>query len=203
MLPRWGTPASRFCLPARLEINGKPETLADGKAIAYGDALVSRKGNTYEILGPGAAMVRADVGNVINVYVRLGGINKESARGLLGAARGHILDLAMRDGTVLPNPPSYAQFTRYADSWRIKPEESLLCGDKVAPGMPGKPIYASDLGPSEREHLRAVCVEAGVREASLLEDCMLDVSVLGENSWVTNPFVSAPPPTKQIKPTFP
>jgi hypothetical protein len=60
------------CLPARLEINGTPEDLADGKAIAYGGVLVSRKGNVYEILGPGAAMVRAKIApnlNSIDVYV--------------------------------------------------------------------------------------------------------------------------------------
>jgi hypothetical protein len=131
------------CLPARLEINGTPENLADGKAIAYGDVFVSRKGNVYEILGPGAAMVRATIApalNSIDVYVFPGGINREIARGLLGTAGGYTLDLAMRDGKVLPNPPSYAEFTQYADSWRVDPADSLLCaGGKVVPGMPPKP----------------------------------------------------------------
>jgi hypothetical protein len=64
------------CLPARLEINGTPEDLADGKAIAYGGVLVSRKGNVYEILGPGAAMVRAKIApnlNYIDAFVFPGG----------------------------------------------------------------------------------------------------------------------------------
>jgi hypothetical protein len=193
-----------ICFRRRLEINGTPADLSDGKAMAFGDVLVSRKGNTYEILGPGAAMVRADVGDVINVYVSLGGINRETARGLLGAASGHPLDLAMPDGNVLPNPPSYAAFIRYADSWRVKPEESLLCHSReVPPGMPPKPISAADLDPRERERVQAICMAAGVRVGPLLDDCMLDVSVLGGANWVVGPFLSAPAPIKQITPTFP
>jgi hypothetical protein len=200
-----GNTTVAVCLPGQLEINGKPTTLADGKAVAYGQVLVSRKSNVYEILGPGAAMVRAEVApNSINVYVSSGGINKENVRGLLGAAPGHVLDLAMRDGTVLPNPPSYAQFTRYADSWRVKPKESLLChSGAVKPGMPSKPISATDLNPSERERVRAICITAGVAAGALLDDCMLDVSVLGNEKWVTDPFISAPVPVKEIAPTFP
>jgi hypothetical protein len=60
-------------------------------------------------------------------------------------------DLAMPDGHVLPNPPSFAEFTRYAESWRVKAEESLLCNEgKVPPGMPPKPTFADDLNPTER-----------------------------------------------------
>jgi hypothetical protein len=194
------------CLPGRLEINGMPENLADGKAIAYGDVLVSRKGNTYEILGPGAAMVRATIApalNWINVYVFPGGINREIVRGLLGTATGYPLDLAMRDGTVLPNPPSYKVFTDYAKRWRVDPADSLLCAaGTVVPGMPPKPTTAEDLSPAERERVGAICVRAGVQAGPLLEDCMLDVSMFGDNS-AADAFRTAPQPIKEIRPTFP
>lgn len=194
-----------ICLPGGLEINGKPTTLADGKAAAYGKVLISRNANVYEITGPGAATVRAETTpNLINVYVNAGAIKREAIRGLLGSETGHALDLAMRDGTVLPNPPSYAEFTRYADSWRVQPKESLLCQTgAVPPGMPPRPTSASNLSSQERERVQAICTKAGVKSGPLLEDCMLDVSVLGNKSWVTAPFVSALMPVKEITPTYP
>jgi hypothetical protein len=108
----------------------------------------------------------------------------------------------MPDGKVLPNPPSYAEFTRYAESC-VKPEDSLLrhCG-KVTEGMPPKPIFADDLDVGERARVRDICRAAGVRERPLLDDCMLDVSMFGDNS-AADVFRSAPQPIKEIRPTFP
>jgi hypothetical protein len=170
-----------------------------------GGFLILRKKNVYQILGPGAAMVQAEMtATWINIQVFLGQmINKEVVRGLLGSVSGHSHDLAMSDGTVLHNPPSYAEFTRYADSWRVEPAASLLCDEgKVSPGMPQKPISAGDLTPAERMRVVPICLAAGVHDDTLQWDCALDVSLSGDNS-AANAFLSVPSPTKTIRPTFP
>lgn len=202
---KMGNTKVAICLPAQVEVNGKPVTIADNKSIAFDDVLLSRKANVYEILGPGAATVRAELNTAsINVYISPGSIDRETVRGLLGATIGHTLNLVTSDGTVLPNPPPFADFTRYADSWRVKPADTLLCpAGKVTSGMPAKPISASDLDPNERALARSTCTAAHVKEGPLLDDCSLDVSILGNQGWVTEPFAAAPTPVKQITPTFP
>jgi hypothetical protein len=146
-------------------------------------------------------MVRAQTyPDHIDVSVNLGHINRENVRGLLG---GDPRNLGLRDGTPLQNPFTYADFSDYAESWRVTPEASLLCNDgKVQPGMPTQPFYVSDLTGAERERLRRICTERGVRAGPLLDDCMLDVSMFNNNS-AADPFRSAPGPIQDIKPTFP
>jgi hypothetical protein len=110
----------------------------------------------------------------------------------------------MRDGTVLPDIPTYnPEFTHYAESWRVDPQESLLCDSgKVAPGMPPEPTYANNLPEPERERVRTICTAAGIHEQPFLDDCMLDVSALGDDS-VTKAFAHVPVPTKDMRPAFP
>jgi hypothetical protein len=47
--------------------------------------------------------------------------------------------------------------------------------------------------------VEAICRRAGVKEGPLLDDCMLDVSVLNDNS-AADVFVYAPTPVSVIKP---
>ena len=107
-------------------------------------------------------------------------------RGLLTNANGNINQIAARDGTLLTNPfPFEDLYHGFADSWRVPAKESLLsaCGVKgVERGIPSKPFYASDLDPEVYERTRRVCTAAGVEAGALLDACILDVAVIGDEA---------------------
>ncbi len=195
-----GDTSIAVCLPNQLEVNGTPTTLADGHAVAFGSILVSRKANVYEIIGPGAATIRAEMTpSYINMYVVPGSHDREKAHGLLSG-----FALKMPDGTTLSKSPSYKDFIAFSRSWLVNSTESLICKTPTAVYQsPAKPISANDLDPKERERVQRICSEAGVRDNTLLGDCMLDVSVLGEQKSVIEPFQSVRAPSSHVTPTFP
>jgi hypothetical protein len=82
----------------------------------------------------------------------------------------------------------------YADSWRVQPSQALLDADPtIKAGIPDKPLYASDLDPQEAARVRAICTAAGVTAQALLDACVLDTAVLGDETPV-RVFVHAVPP---------
>jgi hypothetical protein len=185
--------------PTRLEVDGKSADLSDGKSLSLpGGVDVSRKGNVYIITDQSHDTVRAEVNDGwINVSVGLGHWPAK-VRGLLANANGNVNQIESRDGMVLTNPfPFEDLYHRYADSWRVQPNESLLLSvcrpDKVEHGVPKEPFYANDLEPKEYQPARTVCIEAGVKVESLLDACTLDVVVLG-NKEAARVFVGAPAP---------
>jgi von Willebrand factor type D domain len=181
-------------------VNGWPTNIASGSSLSLPDGvIISRTNNAYLVSSPIGHSVRAEIaGSLINVTVELGATNTGNVRGLLGSANAD--GLTTRDGRVLRQPISRNDFISYVDSWRVNPADSLLCQDgKVTAGMPSNPVYASDLPLQEQERVRRICVQAGVREGILLDDCMLDVSMLG-SAMAADVFVHAPVPTKDIRP---
>ena len=103
-------------------------------------------------------------------------------------------EIGLPDGAVLKEPVSFEElYQRYSASWRVPPGQSLLCQKEVKSGIPAKPFYANDLNREQSERARKICATAGVSEPSALEDCILDVTVLGTAS-AANVFVHAPAP---------
>jgi VWD domain-containing protein len=200
---RMGGTRVAVCLTG-LTINGAKASLGDGQSLSLVDGVnISRAGNTYVVSRPSGDNVNAEIsGNVMNVSVALGATNPNTLRGLLGGLnhgdrKGYLI---MRDGRLVNDPMSASDFRSYADSWRVDPADSLLCDDgKVKPGMPTSAIYASDLPKQEQERVRGICLRTGVKPGPLLNDCMLDVSMLGYNS-AADVFVHAPSPTKVLIP---
>lgn len=184
---------------ARLVIDGKITNLADGKSLELPSGVdVSRKGNVYLMIDPEGNSVHAVVNSInanannwIDVDVGLGHWPAKVS-GLLANPSGNANALEARDGTVLAMPVSFADlYGRYGDSWRVQPNESLLSacgGKKIERGNPRKPFYASDLKPKDYERARATCIQAGVKEGVHLDDCTLDVAVIGHKA-ATKVFV--------------
>jgi hypothetical protein len=198
---KMGNTSVAVCLNG-LEVNGAHAQLDDGTALSLSDGVtVSRRSNIYVISRPSGDIVQAQiVDGYINVSVTLGVTNQGNVRGLLGGRENF---LVMRDGTVLHNPITSDTWRRYADSWRVDETESLLCHDgQVPPGMPPRQVDVEDLGPAERDHARAVCTPAGVKDPRLLNDCMVDVTLLGKDS-AADAFVYAPPVKSVVKPINP
>jgi hypothetical protein len=189
-----------LCLaPNRFFVNGNQNFLADGRSLLLsGGVQVTRRANVYFITGENGDSVRAELNATwINVAVGLGRSPQENVRGLLANAHGNVNDLAMRDGTVLTGPVSFDDlYHRYADSWRVLTNESLLspCGGEVERGIPGKPFYADDLTAEARNSAGAICTAAGVKQGPLFDACMLDVAVLGNNA-AARIFASTPAPS--------
>jgi hypothetical protein len=192
-------------LRARLNVDGDDTELGDGETLSTDDGVdVSRIGNVYLITSESGDSVRAEVNaGWIGVSVGLGRWPAK-VRGLLANANGNVNELETRDGAVLTGVPSLPAgsfsfsfedlYHRYADSWRVPENESLLlvCGDEIEPGIPERPFYANDLDPEVYKRTRAVCMAAGVKAGPLLDACTLDVAVLGNDA--AKVFVDAAPP---------
>jgi uncharacterized membrane protein len=188
-----------ICLtPVRTYIDGASTDLPDGKTVSTPDGVnVSRSGNVYFIKNRSGDSVRAQLNPTwIDVSVGVGRWASK-VRGLLANGNGNINQIETRDGTVLTNPFPWEDFYyRYADSWRVPADESLLsaCGNRdIDHSIPKRPFHANDLDPRLRERTRAVCAAAGVKVESLLDACTLDVAVIG-NEDAAKVFVIAPVP---------
>jgi hypothetical protein len=191
---------------AQLNIDGEDTELADGESFSTDDGVdVIRRGNAYLITSQSGDSVRAEVNDGwIDVSVGLGRWPSK-VRGLLANPNGNVNELETRDGAVLTGVPSLPAgsfsfsfedfYHRYADSWRVPENESLLsvcCDGNVEPGIPERPFYAKDLEPSVYERARAVCMAEGVKAGPLLDACTLDVAVLGNDA--AKVFLDAPDP---------
>lgn len=180
-----------------LNIDGEPTDLGDGKSLSLPDGVdIWRIGNVYVIMNQSGYSVRAEVNPTwINVSVGLGQWPIK-VHGLLANANGNVNQIEMRDGGVLETPFSFEDlYYPYADSWRVPSEESLLlvCGAETERGIPGQPFYADDLPQDLSEKTRAICKEKGVEEGPLLDACILDVAVIGDEA-AAEIFVGAPAP---------
>ena len=187
-------------------LTGRPTPLADGASLSLTNGvIVSRKGSVYTVSRPSGDVVQADLspGSYMNVSVTLGVTNKDNIRGLLGGESTEQHDPIDGHGEPLRSPFSYTkEFLRYADSWRVRPEDSLvLCSQSTKPEWPETPIYAGDIPQPERGIARGVCMQAGVKNETLLDDCTLDVSLLGNTA--ADVFRNVPAPARALRPTYP
>jgi hypothetical protein len=91
-------------------------------------------------------------------------------------------------------------YNTYAESWRVLPRESLFNDESnIKFGVPAKPFYASNLTSKQAARARAACRAAGIRNATLLDSCILDTTVLSDEKAV-KVFVHLPAPRHVIKP---
>jgi hypothetical protein len=203
-----GDTRAAVCLdPTRLIVDGQQRDVPNDTTLSLpGGVRVAHSGNTYFFTRPSGESVRAEANpGYLNVSVDIGPAPQAKVFGLLGNANGNMGedDLATRSRMVLSQPVSFSDlYHPYANSWRIPPGESLLsklCGERgTERGIPDRPFYASDLNPRDFERGRAVCTEAGVRDASLLDACILDVTVLGARDAAIV-FARAHPPRAELR----
>jgi von Willebrand factor type D domain len=181
------TQVALYIWPVRLVVDGKATDLAEGKTISLPTGVnVALRGGAYLIAGPNGDTVSVTANNNgintwLDVYVGLGHTPAPDARGLLGNPTGNAHDMKSADGKVLTEVSFADLYQRYADGWRLLPNQSMLEADaKVTAGVPDKPFFASDLDAASEQKARAACLEAGVTSPTLLDDCTLDTVVLGD-----------------------
>jgi hypothetical protein len=181
-----------------------PELFVNDQLIELGDGHVFstpagvdiwRIGNAYNVTDQSGNSVRATV-NLSYIDLGIGlGQWPVKVSGLIANADGNVKEIATRAGKRFTAPFYFGAFyPEYGDSWRDLDNQSPLsvCG-QVEPGNPAAPFYASDLAPELYEQARAVCLRAGVQGDELLDECTLDVAVIGYDS-AANVFVDARQP---------
>jgi hypothetical protein len=187
----------------RVFVDGKLMPVEDGKILDLGGgAAMRRQGNLYDLVGPEGNSVHAETNSYngtywINVNVGLGKWPTE-AKGLIANVKGNVNQIAARDGFVLTNPFNFDElYHRFADSWRVAAAASMLsaCNAEraIEVGTPKQAFYAKDLEEAVREKARGVCATAGVKPGPLLDACILDVAVIGQDA-AAKVFVDFPPP---------
>lgn len=170
-------------------VNGSPVALRDGeKRVFNGDGDLTRHGNAYvarDMHGNSVqSVLQSAPTDYIDVYVGLGRW-PVNVRGLLVNSQNNVNAVVTRDGRQIVAPFNYGTFySSYGDSWRVPKDQSLFNRSHVnltalADSNPREPFYATDLPDSVYEKARAQCVAAGVKRQSL-EDCALDVAVIGD-----------------------
>ncbi|MFZ3323198.1 MAG: VWD domain-containing protein [Usitatibacter sp.] len=196
-----GTRIALYIEPTRLDVDGAATALADGDTILRPTGVqVSRTGNVYSISDEHGNRVRATLNSTwIDVAVGLGLAPHSAVRGLLGNPRGNGRELVTADRVVLKAPVLFHDlYSVYAESWRVLPKESLFTGETKS-GIPTKPFYASDLTREKSARALAACKAAGVKNAALLDSCVLDTTVLGDRAAV-KAFVGLGAPRYVVKP---
>jgi hypothetical protein len=96
-------------------------------------------------------------------------------------------DLWPRDATSpLQQPVTFNElYYVFGDSWRVMAGESLFEDQGVTdPSFPDSSVTSADLPQSVRDDARAFCLEQGVTDGVLLEDCILDYGLTGDESFV-------------------
>jgi RHS repeat-associated protein len=181
-----------------LTINGKAQTRADLSMRLPHEGSVEHHGATTTIAWPGGS--RLDVvqaGSHLDFSLVPDPATAPTLRGLLGSADGNPAnDLTTRDGTVLdPNDPAFATklYDPFGASWRITQAESLFDyapGESTAtfakPDFPHGPATIDALDPTARSKAEAVCRAMGISGEPTLADCILDVGITGDTSYVAS-----------------
>lgn len=197
-----------YLQPARLVIDGKTDDLADGKTLTLPAGVqVTRKGAEYVISDEHGNLVRADLAKNgsealwMNVTVGLGRSPDSGVRGLLGNPSDKADEIKTARGATLKVPVDVKDlYGQFADSWRVDPAKSLFVELPPAQiGAPKKPLIAADLDPTDKAHAVEACHAAGVTNEALLDDCVLDTTVLKDDAAVRI-FTKVAPPKLVIKP---
>lgn len=195
-----------------LRVDGSPQSLNDGATLTLGNGEIARQGNTYTVTYPSGAQLEVNLnGNHINLNVRLTTAQSGQVSGLLGDADGsRSNDLTERGGTVLAQPVDFYQlYGSYADSWRITQQTSLFdyaAGEDTSTftdrSFPARAISAADLDTSVRNNAETTCRNAGVSDPIVLNACILDVGLTGDNNYARS-SARAAAPDEEISLAFP
>lgn len=187
----------------QIRLGGKTQTLQKGSTKLPGGAVLARRSGAYSFTGDGYDVFFPD-GSIIavdplgseglRVNVKAADARKGTFTGLLGNFDGKSAgDLVTRDGKTIADHPGYDDLYKvFGESWRLTQAESML---EYGPGQttatftdrtfPAKPLTVADLPQQVRDQATAMCKAAGVTDAGLLDDCIVDVARTGQPSFAT------------------
>ena len=190
-----------------LRINGAatdlPEMGSAPMALPNGGT-ITRAGRTFMVAWPDG-QTRVDVrqsATVMGMIVEpmLAPMYSANLEGLLGTADGNSeTDFTLRDGTVLIPPLSFDELYRdFGDSWRITDEESLFGTPTFANlDVPTQHITTEDLDPQAVADAEEVCASYGVKDPILMDNCVFDVAITGDERFAEDTIELITPKAKE------
>ena len=178
--------------PPRLVVMGAPTALGVGGGVRLpGGALIMREERIYRITTPeGFALEITPYDDHLNLW--LGLPSAWRSVGLFGDLDGsRDNDLRTSTGRLLTQPPDFETFYKvFGAGWRVTAETSLFeYGEGESAdsfwdaGFPEERRSARDLDAEQRRRAEEICRRAGVTDPAILEDCILDVAVTGDESF--------------------
>lgn len=181
--------------PGTIWLNGQ-ETAAVGERALAGGVVIGQ-GPQIAIRWPSGDVLDLIVrDDWVDVFLRLepGPGLAQAVGGLFGPApNGDVADeFVGRDGVVYRDPSFQELYRGYGESWRVDRAGSLFdyaAGEGpesfVDRSYPRSVVTIADLAPDVYAAAHARCAAAGIREASLLEACILDLARTGkgEATW--------------------
>lgn len=180
-----------------ITVNGTPFTMQNGQSRSFGPGVqVTHNGAGFVVSSPSGdrveAFQRSAKPNYIDVFVYPG-------RPLTAKATGALVGKTQKQ--FVPAKVSFKDmYSQYAKSWQVAGKASRFTGKTAVPfALPTQPFYAKDLTAAQQEHGRSVCKAAGVTDEVLLQQCVLDVTVIG-NDQAADVFAHLPPPKSSIIP---
>jgi len=194
--------ANRFVATLKqTEVNGSPRAIEDGRLIELaGGVTVVRRGSMYTVSRPSGDIVHINVfGDHVDVTVQLGATNDSTVRGLLVGGADPARPLIGRDKTPIRGQISRLVLDNFIESWRVEPRESLFSEEgRPKPNVPVEALTAKTLDKAKADEARDICTKRGVKEATALDDCILDVAIMGK-AELADAFVFAPKPKLVIR----
>lgn len=183
-----------------LKVDGAVLSIPTGttQGLPDGGRILRQAANSYLLYYPGQdrLVVTLNAG-YLDLNFALPPSRQGKVRGLLGNYNLRVEDdFALRDGTQLTPPLSFAQLytgsASMASSWRITQQESLFdyaTGENTSTytdtNFPDSPVSVNDLPPAQRDVARARCLEAKVKGPFFLDSCIVDFALTQDPTFVT------------------
>ena len=184
-----------------VEVNGSPRAIEKDRVIEIGGGVtVVRRDTTYTVSRRCGDIVHINVlDGHIDVTGQLGATNDSTVRGLLvGNPADELHPLIGRDKKPVKGAVTKGTLQGFVESWRVEPNESLFGEeDRPKPSGPVEALTTERLDKEKAEQARKICIERGVKEGTALDDCILDVSVMGKPE-AADAFVFATKPKEVI-----
>jgi hypothetical protein len=184
-----GDPVSSDAAPATLTIDGVDQVMNDGDWIIIDsiDAVIHRTGTG----------IRIEIANTLNVGFSVLGVSpmrlllndryQGQTQGLHGNGDGDPAnDLRTADGTPVSATDFDALYGPYMQSWLRSGTQSLFTNAfvPVSGASPIEPIVLADLDVAARDSARAQCLAAGVAAGAGLDECIYDVALTSDTSYI-------------------
>jgi hypothetical protein len=196
-----------------LHVNGNPVDGTDVTRQLPAGGSVTRHGTSFIVEWPDGSRLTVEQRGV---HLDYGFIPDPAVaptiRGLLGTPDGDRGDdLVSRDGSLTLDPGAADFFAQlhgpFGNSWRISQDESLFDyapGESTAtftrPEVPTGPAEPGTVEAGARASAEQLCRAAGAAREPTLDDCIVDVGLTGDSSFVASAAaayastVAAPPP---------
>ncbi|MDR4493776.1 MAG: VWD domain-containing protein [Nitrospirales bacterium] len=186
-----------------LYVNGVPATPNTDVMLLPNGGRIEIQERTHTIGWPDGSRVKVtSMSSHINLTVLLTRSRQNQVQGLLGNFDGmRENELVTRQGIVFSTRLTLDElYKQFGESWRITQEESLfdyIDGNTTEThtdrNFPVGFFTAAHLDPSIREEAEQICRAAGITDPVLLDNCILDVGITGDSSFVEFPANTEPP----------